>query len=95
MIVPTAPSEAPDTSTTGDPALQVPWTFAGMPTINVPSGLSANGLPLGVTLATGSLEEERMFAVAAWCESTSGCESGAGLVTAIRLQETCFSTARF
>ena len=72
LIVPTAPSEAPDTSTTGDPALQVPWTFAGMPTINVPSGLSANGLPLGVTLATGSLEEERMFAVAAWCEATLG-----------------------
>ena len=72
LIVPTAPSEAPDTTTTGDPALQVPWTFAGMPTINVPSGLSANGLPLGVTLATGSLEEERMFAVAAWCEATLG-----------------------
>ena len=72
LIVPTAPSEAPDTSTTGDPALQVPWTFAGMPTINVPSGLSANGLPLGVTLATGLLEEETMFAVAAWCEATLG-----------------------
>ena len=72
LIVPTAPSEAPDTSTTGDPALQVPWTFAGMPTINVPSGLSANGLPLGVTLATGTLEEERMFAVSAWCEATLG-----------------------
>ncbi len=68
LLVPTAPSEAPDTSTTGDPVLQVPWTFAGMPTINVPSGLSANGLPLGVTLATGSLEEEKMFAVASWCE---------------------------
>ena len=95
LIVPTAPSEAPDTSTTGDPALQVPWTFAGMPTINVPSGLSANGLPLGVTLATGSLEEERMFAVSAWCEATLGCESGAGPVAATRLQETYFSTARF
>ena len=72
LLVPTAPSEAPDTSTTGDPVLQVPWTFAGMPSINVPSGLSANGLPLGVTLATGSLEEERMFAVAAWCEGVLG-----------------------
>ena len=72
LLVPTAPSEAPDTSTTGDPALQVPWTFAGMPTIGIPSGLSANGLPLGVTLATGSLEEEKMFAVASWCERVLG-----------------------
>ena len=72
LLVPTAPSEAPDTSTTGDPALQVPWTFAGMPTIGIPSGLSANGLPLGVTLATPLLEEEKMFAVASWCEEVLG-----------------------
>ena len=72
ILCPTAPSEAPDTSTTGDPVLQVPWTFAGLPTINVPSGLSRNGLPLGVTLVAGPLQEERMFAVAGWCEATLG-----------------------
>ena len=52
--------------------LQVPWTFAGLPTISVPSGLSRSGLPLGVTLATPSFQEPRLLAVARWCETVLG-----------------------
>jgi Asp-tRNA(Asn)/Glu-tRNA(Gln) amidotransferase A subunit family amidase len=36
---------------TGDPVMNLPWTHSGLPTLNLPSGFNADGLPLGIQLA--------------------------------------------
>jgi len=36
---------------TGNPAMNMPWTHGGLPTITLPAGVSAGGLPLGLQIA--------------------------------------------
>ncbi|MFQ6026977.1 MAG: amidase [Dehalococcoidia bacterium] len=74
-MMPTTPAPAPrDRNTTGDAAFQSPWTSAGLPTITIPSGLSAEGLPLGVQLAAIPFEEGKLLAAARWCEQALAVE---------------------
>jgi Asp-tRNA(Asn)/Glu-tRNA(Gln) amidotransferase A subunit family amidase len=48
-IAPSAKGIAPlGLESTGDPVMSFPWTFAGLPTISLPVGKSAEGLPLGL-----------------------------------------------
>ena len=70
LLTPTTPTPAPqDLTTTGDPVFQSPWTSCGLPTITIPSGISAStGLPLGTQLAAAPFEEARLLAGAKWCE---------------------------
>ena len=35
-------------ATTGDPIMNLPWTYAGMPTLGLPAGLSLEKLPMGL-----------------------------------------------
>lgn len=35
---------------TGDPAMNLPWTHAGLPALTLPAGQAENGLPLGLQL---------------------------------------------
>ena len=56
----------------GDPVFQTPWTFVGVPSITVPSGIVADGLPLGLQLITAPFAEARLLAVTRWCERTLG-----------------------
>ena len=74
LLTPTTPTPAPrDLSTTGDPVFQSPWTSCGLPTITIPSGISAStGLPLGTQLAAPPFEEARLLAGAKWCEGVLG-----------------------
>ena len=68
LLTPSIIAPAPDADTTGDPMFQTPWTVAGVPAITLPSGLSAEGLPLGVQLASGLLDETTLLTSARWCE---------------------------
>ncbi|GIX47428.1 MAG: amidase [Candidatus Tectimicrobiota bacterium] len=69
LLTPTTPAPAPrGLDTTGDPTLQTPWTFVGLPALSLPSGLSGSGLPLGIQLAAAPFAEARLLAVARWCE---------------------------
>ena len=69
LVTPGATTEAPaDLTTTGDPAMQTPWTVLGFPSISLPSGLSQRGLPLAVQLAAAPQHEARLLATARWCE---------------------------
>ena len=69
LLTPTTATPAPrDLSTTGDPMYQTPFTFAGLPSISLPSGLSAAGLPFGIQLAAGPYAEETLLAAARWLE---------------------------
>jgi len=66
---------------TGDPVFQTPWTLLGIPALTLPSGLSDNGFPLGLQLASAPFTEARLFAVASWCERTLALTARPTLVT--------------
>ena len=70
LLTPSTPAPAPrDLTTTGDSRFQSPWTSSGLPTLTIPSGLSASGLPLGIQLAGPPFGEARLLAVGRWCEA--------------------------
>ena len=51
-IAPGAPGPAPlGLDSTGNGALNAPWTAAGVPTVSLPAGRNADGLPMGVQLS--------------------------------------------
>lgn len=75
FLVPTTPTPAPrDLTGTGDASFLAPWTFIGFPSITIPTGLSRLGLPLGTQLIAAPFAEERLLAVAYWCENLLGIE---------------------
>jgi Asp-tRNA(Asn)/Glu-tRNA(Gln) amidotransferase A subunit family amidase len=62
-ICPAATGAAPaGLETTGDPAMNLPWTHAGVPVLNLPAGRSSNGLPLGLQCAAAFGRDESLLA---------------------------------
>lgn len=59
-VCPAAPGPAPEgITTTGNPIMNLPWTYAGMPVMSLPAGYAANRLPLGLqVIAPGMADEE-------------------------------------
>ena len=53
---------------TGEPAMNLPWTHAGMPVINLPAG-NADGLPLGLSLVGRFGHDETLLGQARTVES--------------------------
>ena len=47
----------------------IPWSFIGFPAVNVPAGMSATGLPIGIELVAGPHEDDRLIALAAALEA--------------------------
>ncbi len=45
---------------TGDPIMNLPWTYAGVPVITVPAGAGANGLPLGLQISADCNRDEQL-----------------------------------
>jgi aspartyl-tRNA(Asn)/glutamyl-tRNA(Gln) amidotransferase subunit A len=69
LVTPTTSSGAPPgLSSTGNPWFQVPWSLCGLPAISLPSGLSGEGLPLGIQLVGPAFSEGKLLSVAGWCE---------------------------
>jgi Asp-tRNA(Asn)/Glu-tRNA(Gln) amidotransferase A subunit family amidase len=69
-ISPAAPGPAPKGLTaTGSPAMNLPWTFAGLPTVALPAGQSllagqaGQGLPLGLQLVARFGRDEELLAM--------------------------------
>ncbi|MGH2521587.1 MAG: amidase [Anaerolineales bacterium] len=62
-ISPAAPGPAPKgLDSTGDPVMNLPWTHAGLPALNLPSGRNTDGLPLGLQLAGRWWADEQLLA---------------------------------
>lgn len=73
LLLPVAPSPAPPgLQSTGDPAFCAPASTAGLPAISLPSGLSAERLPLAVQLIGRAFEEPSLLDAAAWVEARLG-----------------------
>lgn len=76
LLMPATVGPAPDASTTGDPALNSPWSYVGYPTVSLPAGRSPEGLPLSIQLAAKPWAETELFTAAAWCEEELAYELG-------------------
>src|SRR3989441_9383020 len=73
LLSPTAPGPAPaGLGWTGDASLCAPWSSAGVPSISLPTGLNASGLPLALQLVQAPTGLARLLGVAAWCERVLG-----------------------
>lgn len=72
FVLPSAPGPAPGLETTGDPRFNSPWSFLGLPTLTLPCGLSAEGLPLGLQLVGRPHAERALLRVAEACERALG-----------------------
>jgi Asp-tRNA(Asn)/Glu-tRNA(Gln) amidotransferase A subunit family amidase len=57
---------------TGSPVMNLPWTYAGLPTVTVPSGRNGSGLPLGVQLTGRNGRDEEVLAFARQVEAALG-----------------------
>jgi amidase len=76
LLSPTAPTPAPEgLGATGDPWFCAPWSFAGVPAISLPIGVSSLGLPHAIQLVGAADRDAEILAVAAWCERVIGFES--------------------
>lgn len=61
-VTPAAKGPAPKgIEATGDPAMNMPWTNAGLPSVSVPAGRADNGLPLGVQLIAPFMGDELLL----------------------------------
>jgi Asp-tRNA(Asn)/Glu-tRNA(Gln) amidotransferase A subunit family amidase len=76
LLAPTIAAPAPrGLASTGDPGFCAPFTFAGLPTISLPTGVDPGGLPLAAQLIGASWGESRLLAASAWCERTIGFDA--------------------
>lgn len=59
-------------ASTGDPIMNLPWTHAGMPTLGLPAGINAEGLPMGLQVAGRFGADEDLLAWGAEIERALG-----------------------
>ena len=69
-ITPATTSAAPGRETTGDPAMNSPWSYCGLPVVTIPCGYTDDRLPVGVQLIGCRGGEATLLRVARWCESS-------------------------
>ena len=73
LLSPSAPAPAPaGLGWTGDAWNCAPWSFAGVPSVSLPSGVAASGLPLAIQLVQAADADARLLATARWCEDVLG-----------------------
>jgi Asp-tRNA(Asn)/Glu-tRNA(Gln) amidotransferase A subunit family amidase len=76
LVSPVAPGPAPRRGEgTGDPTLCAPWSYAGVPSIAIPTGLDPDGLPFAIQLVASPDGLDRLLGVAARCERIVGFDA--------------------
>jgi aspartyl-tRNA(Asn)/glutamyl-tRNA(Gln) amidotransferase subunit A len=73
-LTPATTGPAPAAFSTGNPAYNSPWSYTGLPTVSVPVGFTADGLPLAVQLVSAAEHDGSLLAAAAWVERAIGFE---------------------
>jgi Asp-tRNA(Asn)/Glu-tRNA(Gln) amidotransferase A subunit family amidase len=69
VLTPGAVGAAPEgLGATGSPVMQTPASTMGIPAIGLPTGLSRDGMPLGIQLIGTAFAERELLWVAQWCE---------------------------
>jgi aspartyl-tRNA(Asn)/glutamyl-tRNA(Gln) amidotransferase subunit A len=77
IVTPATIGPAPDTSTTGNPSMNSPWSYYGQPVLTFPVAASTEGLPLSVQFA-GTRYRGPVQRVAARCAIAIRRAAGAG-----------------
>jgi aspartyl-tRNA(Asn)/glutamyl-tRNA(Gln) amidotransferase subunit A len=72
LMLPTFGEPVPDTTTTGNPALQAIFTFLGMPAVALPTGFSADGMPQSTQIAAKRGDDWHLLAAAEWMQLVLG-----------------------
>lgn len=68
LLTPPALGEAPKGLTfTGDAVYCAAWTLCGLPAVSIPAGLGPLGLPLGLQIVGGYLDDWKTLLAAKWC----------------------------
>ena len=63
VISPSAPGAAPHgIDATGDPRMNLLWTYTGLPTLTLPATLDGQGMPLGVQLTGARTQDSALLA---------------------------------
>ncbi len=76
LLLPVAPGTAPrGLAFTGDSSLCAPASFTGLPSISLPSGVSAEGLPLAIQLVGHPGGDQALLALAARVEAALAFEA--------------------
>jgi len=68
LLTPATTGAAPDASTTGRPTFNAPFSLWGLPTVNLPMGRGATGLPLSLQLAAPAGSDWDLLQTAVWVE---------------------------
>lgn len=66
LVMPSTIGLAPGTDSTGVPTFNAPWSYIGWPSLTIPCGLSAHGLPIGMQFIAMTVPQ--VFAMAGLCE---------------------------
>lgn len=74
LLVPAATGPAPTPETTGNAAMNAPWSYLGYPALSLPFDQTADGLPLACQLVGRSGYDSRLFAHAEQLEAVIGWE---------------------
>ncbi|MEU1423056.1 amidase [Kitasatospora sp. NPDC005751] len=73
VVAPSATGPAPSgLGSTGDAVMSLPWSYAGLPAVSLPAGVSADGLPLGLQVVGAAGADESLLALAAPLERALG-----------------------
>lgn len=68
LLTPATIGPAPDATTTGNPSMNAPWSYTGLPTVSLPIALSDAGLPLAIQLAGQRHADNELLSTAVFCE---------------------------
>lgn len=74
LLTPPTLGPAPAADSTGALHFQAPWSYTGLPTVSLPAGWSADGLPLCIQLTARPWAEAELLAAAQWCEEVLAFE---------------------